>query len=121
MSGTRCVAPPLAAAGLGELSETARVQGIYITAAEKATESESEVPEEVEEKDAGQLAPQPEFFKDDPVRVALYKSWLETRNAWVEREKHTERLRDTFTDLYTMNHEYSQQPDALEIVIGMVC
>ena len=28
-----CVAPPLAAAGLGELSETARVQGIYITAA----------------------------------------------------------------------------------------
>lgn len=85
---------------------------------EEATESESEVPEEVEEKDAGQLAPQPEFFKDDPERVALYKSWLETRNAWVEREKHTERLRDTFTDLYTMNHEYSQQPDALEIVIG---
>ena len=85
---------------------------------EEATESESEVPEEVEEKDAGQLAPQPEFFKDDPARVALYKSWLETRNAWVEREKHTERLRDTFTDLYTMNHEYSQQPDALEIVIG---
>lgn len=36
----------------------------------------------------------------------------------MEREKHTERLRDTFTDLYTMNHEYSQQPDALEIVIG---
>lgn len=85
---------------------------------EEATESESEVPEEVEEKDAGQLAPQPEFFKDDPARIALYKSWLETRNAWVEREKHTERLRDTFTDLYTMNHEYSQQPDALEIVIG---
>ena len=85
---------------------------------EEATESESEVPEEVEEKDAGQLTPQPEFFKDDPARVALYKSWLETRNAWVEREKHTERLRDTFTDLYTMNHEYSQQPDALEIVIG---
>lgn len=41
---------------------------------EEATESESEVPEEVEEKDAGQLTPQPEFFKDDPARVALYKS-----------------------------------------------
>lgn len=61
---------------------------------------------------------QVEYFIDDPKRVALYDTWAEVRAAWVEREKHTERLRDTFTDLFDIYNLYRQKPDTLEIMIG---
>lgn len=76
---------------------------------EKASEEAGEEP---------QPEPQREYFTDNPERVKRYEAWLQKRDAWVEREKHTKRLRDTFTDLFTIHTLYRQQPDTMEIVIG---
>ncbi len=83
------------------------------TASEESAEKASE---ELDEK--ATIEPQPEYFTDNPERVKHYEAWLQKRDAWVEREKHTKRLRDTFTDLFTMYTVYRQQPDTVEIVIG---
>ena len=62
--------------------------------------------------------PRPEYFTDDPIRVTCFDDWAQKRTAWVEREKHTERLRDTFNDLFDMYNLFRQTPDTLEVVIG---
>ena len=48
---------------------------------EETAEPESEAIETSEEKDTEKVTPKPEYFKDDPTRVALYESWLKTRSA----------------------------------------
>lgn len=59
-----------------------------------------------------------DFFADSSERVDLYDAWAEVRAAWVEREKHTERLRDTFNDLFDIYNQHRRTPDVLEIMIG---
>ena len=61
---------------------------------------------------------QPEYFFDDPQRVALFDVWKAERAEWVEHEKHTEHLRDTFNDLFDMYNQFRQSPNTLEIMIG---
>lgn len=61
---------------------------------------------------------QTEYFTDDPRRVRRFEAWAQKREGWVEHEKHTARLRDTFGELFDMYTLCRQSPDTLEIVIG---
>lgn len=62
--------------------------------------------------------PEEEHFSDKPERVAVYQAWIEERDIWVDEQKHTEKIRGYFNDLYDIYNQLRQNPDSVEFVIG---
>lgn len=52
------------------------------------------------------------------MRVASFANWAQKRAVWVEREKRTARIRNTFNDLFDIYNLRQNFPDAFEFAIG---
>ncbi len=61
---------------------------------------------------------EPEHFADNPDRIAAFDVWFKRRNKWVDEQKHIEKIRELFNDLYDMYMDVQQRPGALELMLG---